>query len=1110
MGSSKPIRKLFKHKLVWDALLLISLVALAYSALNFKSVFSVLSVPVEANRHLVSQKADDLSAKWNVGPVSYRQAISYRFDRTTRDFLQGHYPSSYKQMLNSPHYQPYRWEVRQFSQGNSQEVRFFFTAKGEPYGFVEFLDPSAPGPALDKSDALSVARGAVNAQWGVDLGTYQLDRVSEKVFPTGRKDYRFFFTHKASVYKTHRYGITVSVSGDKLTQFQRRFVMDAAYKAAYKNRFSDNQVLTRIGQFIFWGFYLIGGCIVGISFLAKKRYLLWKRSLWLGAGVAFLVVLSKLNTLPLYWRTYDPVSSYDWFLMGFGLDLVKTFVFWAAVLSITLMAAESLTRIAFVNRIQLWKIATPSVASSMSVLGRVSGGYLLAFIYIGYVIFFHRNAMAWFDWSVRADMTLNPNILATYFPWLNPIVKSLKTSIWEECLFRAVPLSIASLIGKRFGHRWFWLGGALVLQALVFAISHAHYPGTPAYGVVAMLVLPAILFGFVYLSFGLVPVVLAHFLYNLILLSVPLFTTVGDVSMFNQIIIIGVAIFPLLYIGLCRLKQGQLNQIAHDALNKAWEPASKAIHHRLRPIEEMSHLRPVKVGILTVLAILGFIGFVFLMPFKSASPTVDIMRNDLPRVVSDHLSTHGIEMSADWQIVTRFRHGPSLIDQFVWDYGGQEVYNKLLGSYLSPPYWYVRVIDANYADQYQLSIGPSGNLLRLRRLNLPQDTSLLDPFSSRQLASRAVIDLHHAGPSHFRLISHRKSLNSLPMHWRYVFKDTRYPLSVGQARTVVKVVGDKVVDAFQLIHMPRFWVRSEGIKNQIKSQVFTTAMILRYVIVLMGFLFAVYSWSHHYFHRKAFYVFFGILLCLNTTLFLNELPQLLISLTAAAPIGLQWAKLLAKQGIWIVGQSLVFSVILGYIFHGPFRKLTTRLSHRMWVSFAMALLVMGVFSLYFLMVPNQLIWADYSALNGYFPLVAILLKPVQQYLSITCVIFMSVFILDRLDRLYHWRGWVKPFFVFIIGFILTLSLGYYSLGAGLFVSSIAAFLLAVLTRLFLRKHLLFVPLVGAILSMMGTIRLGALAPFSGAFFWYVVSGALVMVVGLGWYMLLVLHNRIKD
>ena len=80
----------------------------------------------------------------------------------------------------------------------------------------------------------------------------------------------------------------------------------------------------------------------------------------------------------------------------------------------------------------------------------------------------------------------------------------------EECLFRAVPMSLAAIVGARYGRRGLAIGIAVVVQALVFGAAHANYPGFPSYSRLIELIVPAMLWALIFLRFGLVPTILLH------------------------------------------------------------------------------------------------------------------------------------------------------------------------------------------------------------------------------------------------------------------------------------------------------------------------------------------------------------------------------------------------------------------------------------------------------------------------------------------------------------------------------------------------------------------------------------------------------------------------
>ena len=116
-----------------------------------------------------------------------------------------------------------------------------------------------------------------------------------------------------------------------------------------------------------------------------------------------------------------------------------------------------------------------------------------------------------FGWWSPAGELSDPNILANYMPWFNSIAISLQAGFWEEALCRAIPLAGIVLLTRKSKYRNFWIILVLIVQTLIFGSAHANYPQQPSYARVLEMVIPFIIFGLIYLGYGLIPIIIAHF-----------------------------------------------------------------------------------------------------------------------------------------------------------------------------------------------------------------------------------------------------------------------------------------------------------------------------------------------------------------------------------------------------------------------------------------------------------------------------------------------------------------------------------------------------------------------------------------------------------------------
>ena len=228
-----------------------------------------------------------------------------------------------------------------------------------------------------------------------------------------------------------------------------------------------------------------------------------------------------------------------------------------------------------------------TAAPTPAILGRTVGGYLLFRIELALIAAFYFVTNRYFGWWQPSEALTDPNILGSALPALAPIGMALQAGFMEECLFRAGALSIAALIGHRFGHRGLLIGLVLVLQAIIFGAAHANYPGFPAYSRLVELVIPAFIWGLIFLRFGLLTTVILHAVFDLVLMSIPVFLVEGSGSGFNQALVIAAGLVPLAIVVLAPGTRRKVAESCPRSLrNGAWRsgaargPGRRGTHSR--------------------------------------------------------------------------------------------------------------------------------------------------------------------------------------------------------------------------------------------------------------------------------------------------------------------------------------------------------------------------------------------------------------------------------------------------------------------------------------------------------------------------------------------------
>lgn len=136
-----------------------------------------------------------------------------------------------------------------------------------------------------------------------------------------------------------------------------------------------------------------------------------------------------------------------------------------------------------------------------------------------------------------------------------------------------MPLAGAALIGDRLGGRKWWIGGALLLQAVIFGAGHANYPAQPAYARLVELILPSIAFGLLYLFYGLLPGIILHFVFDVAWMAQPLFVSQAPGAWISQTIVVVLTLVPLLAVFYGRFRTGAWTELAERFYNRSWSPS---------------------------------------------------------------------------------------------------------------------------------------------------------------------------------------------------------------------------------------------------------------------------------------------------------------------------------------------------------------------------------------------------------------------------------------------------------------------------------------------------------------------------------------------------------
>ena len=657
--------------------------------------------------------------------------------------LEGGGKEAFARLIRDGRYAPYTWRVRHFRERDPNETWIRFTPAGAPYGFSERLPETAPGARLASSEARTIAeRGA--ATWHVPLAEYALVEQAQEDKPGHRIDHTLVYERPERV-GDGRLRVRFVVAGDRLVEITHFVRVPEAFERRYQEMRSANEAIGFASGIAMLVLYGLGGIVIGLFVLLRQRWVLWRPALAWGIAVAALQMLATLNEWPLNWLHYDTALSTATFLAQQATSVAAGAVAMTVVFTLSFMAAESLSRRAFPHHPQLWRAWSPDAGASRAVLGRTVAGYLLVGLFFAYEVALYLVASRWLGWWTPSDALVHPDVLATYLPWLSALAPSVQAGFWEESLFRAVPLAGAALIGDRVGHRRTAIVIAMVVQAIVFGAGHAPYPNQPAYARPVELILPSLLFGAVYLKFGLLPGIVLHVAFDTVWFALPLFVSRAPGIWIDRTLVVVLALVPLWVVLWRRWRAGRWLALAPGLRNSGWRPADRPEREVMaRPARPSFGAPSARVtrGVLAAGAAGLLVAVAAAWSLGRDVPRLPVSRETALERATAAVAAHGARLDRSWRLLATADAEPGEPHAFVMRTAGVERYRRLLGTYLPAPRWRIRAARfegdlAARAEEWGVAVDARGEAVRVRH-TLPEGAAgvTLSAEEARQLAYR--------------------------------------------------------------------------------------------------------------------------------------------------------------------------------------------------------------------------------------------------------------------------------------------------------------------------------------------------------------------------------------
>ncbi|MGA2090190.1 MAG: CPBP family intramembrane glutamic endopeptidase [Endomicrobiales bacterium] len=1043
---------MFRKPLFWIVLCLVSFGSLLVTFHYFPKAFPVVTLKLKMDRRSALGEARTLDHRFAWSPQGFREVALFDEDTDVQNYveLEGGGKRAFAQLISGNMFSPYTWIVRHFKEQTTRETLISFTPQGTPYGFEVKIPEHEPGNNISADEARRKAEQIASEQWGIHFQEFTLAEQSQQKKTGGRIDHTFIYERPEKLGEA-RYRLRLVVSGDTVTELTHFMQIPEAFQRRFEHMRSTNNVIATGASISFIILYIFGGCIIGLFMLLRERWVLWHNAVFVGIAIAFLQFAAGINEWPLTWMSYDTALSYSGYLFQNIASMLAMFIKDAVLISLSLVVAESMTRKAFPEHVQFWRLWSRGSANTQSVAGLTVSGYLLAAVFSAYQVVLYLSMTKLFGWWTPSDTLFDPNILATYVPWFNSLALAVHAGVWEESLFRAVPIAGAALIGQRFGKRNYFIIGALIVEAIIFGSGHANYANEPAYARPVELILPAIGFGLIYIYFGLLPAMILHFTFDASWMSIPLFVASVRGIWLDRVIVIILCLIPLWVIMFSWVRFGLKKKPDDELYNRSWAPAEPQAPKVDVPVVVPHQTRIPSVWSFICAAGIGLMLWGGAGRFISDAPNLEMMRRSAVSTATRAFSVDSQFLSRTWHSVAFVSAEQELSDRFVWEKGGKAVYHALIDSgYVTAPSWHVRFVNftgdvAQRVEEYDADIFDNGKIVNVsHRLPESRAGAALEKDAARTLVLETLKKKYSLDPENLQEISATDHERPNRRDWEFEFTDlSEKSLKEGQPRIAVEISGNEVTGISRYVFVPEKWERSERDRRAVLETFKNISALVTLIVYLGGIIGAIISWSGRKFSARLFYTFFIIVFVLSVVGYINTWQSEVARFSTGQPFANQALTLAGKFLLQALFLSSIIACIAGltgqwgatpYNNLSVLRAVAYGLSWGVCVAGAVAI-INRIFGF------TTPLWPDFSSLSSSVPFVGDVLSPLTRYIKFSALGLILMTIVHNFSVQWSRKKIVCSLLTLLMGFVF---IGDHQTTVGVWLASGLVFGLALL------------------------------------------------------------------
>lgn len=482
-----------------------------------------------------------------VNPSEYKTTAVFRFDRSANQYLQKNIGiTELRSFVKKYDYDMFYWSVRFFKEQQKKSYRITISSKtGEVIAYSYTIDENEKAPAIDKEETQAKATDFLQQRFNTNFDNFKLAQDAKKSLEF-RDDFIFAWENNtvsipwtddpdATTAKLVR---NIRLNSNEIISFNKYYLqIPDGFKRFLKKQHDIGANLMSIIHILNIG--LIGMAVFFVTkrrnhlamFHSKKFYII------VTAVIFTLLVLSFFNQYLDIINSYRTSQDFESYLFRVFTDFITGAFIISIMIIMPSLAGESLhyqNADAKKERSFLYFLRTSFLTRDVSCM--ILFGYLICIISLGLQSTIIR--IGQHHWGVWVEHSWMNNLSTAYLPFIAALTVSIKAAFSEELMFRLFSINWLKMLCKNTAI-------AVLISSVIWGFSHSNYPVYPMWFRGVEVTLLGVFLGFVYLRFGLITVIVSHYVFDAFWLSAGyLFGTSTPFNFYSSAII---CLLPLVF-----------------------------------------------------------------------------------------------------------------------------------------------------------------------------------------------------------------------------------------------------------------------------------------------------------------------------------------------------------------------------------------------------------------------------------------------------------------------------------------------------------------------------------------------------------------------------------